>query len=113
MLRSILGFGMLMAALGPVRAADNLRAAIQSYEKIEVAEFRNKVGENLESEMVTDLQGRVVEAVNASKLIAAGPNPELKFPMKDPSDDTKLAWQGTGDNADAKTLVVFSELITF
>jgi hypothetical protein len=103
---------MLLAALSPAAAADKLREAIQSYDKIEVGEFRNKVGDNLGSEMVTDLQGRVVEAVNASKLIAAGHNPELKFPLKDPADDTKLAWRGTGDDTDSKTLVLFSELIT-
>jgi hypothetical protein len=113
MRRTIVTLGILVAALGPAQAGEKLREALQGYDKIEVAEFRNKVGENLQAEMVADLQTRVVKAVEESKLIPAGSNQDLKFPRKDPSDDTKLAWQGTGDEADAKTLVLFAEMITF
>ncbi len=110
--RTIARFGILMAAFGLAQAADKLREQFVSYDKIEVAEFRNKVGENLENQVVADLQARIVQAINQSKLITASANPELKFPRKDPSDDTKLAWQGTAEDADGKTLVLFSELIT-
>jgi len=109
----ILFLGVLTATFSQAHAADKLREGIQNYDKLEVSDFRNKIGENLPAEMVSDLQARVVAAVNASKLIPAGPNPELKFPKKDPADDTRLAWPGTGDDADARTLVLFSELITF
>src|SRR5689334_9916026 len=109
----ILCLGIMTATFGQVHAADKLREPIQNYDNLEVTDFRNKIGENLSGAMVSDLQARVTEAVNASKLIAAVANPNLKFPKKDAADDTKLAWPGTGDDADARTLVLFSELITF
>jgi hypothetical protein len=113
MQRYVLCLGILATTFSQAHAADKLREAIQGYDKIEVSDFRNKIGDNLPAETVVDLQARVVEAVNASKLLAAAPNPDLKFPKKDPADDTKLAWPGTGNDGDARTLVLFSELITF
>ena len=104
---------VLTAALSGAQAADKLREGIQSYEKIEIVEFRNKVGENLPREVVSDLCVRVVKAINESKLLAADRHADLTFPKKDPADDTKLEWQGTGADADEKTLVLFGELITF
>lgn len=111
--RTIARFGILVAAIGLAQAADKLREQLVGYDKFEVAEFRNKVGENLENQVVADLQTRILQAINQSKLITASTNPELRFPRKDPSDDTKLAWQGTAEDADGRTLVLFSELITF
>ena len=104
---------IVAAALSAVQAADKLREQMAGYDKIEVTEFRNKVGENLKAAVVSDLQARIVNSVNQSKLIAADFNPDLKFPRKDQTDDTRLAWPGTGDEADAKTMVLFTELITF
>ena len=103
-------FGTGLAAAG---GAARLREALVGYDKIEVGEFRNKVGENLSNDLISDLRGRIVAAIEQSQLIAAESNQDLKFPPKDPADDTRLSWQGTQADADGKTLVLFSELITF
>ncbi|MFN7992815.1 MAG: DUF4410 domain-containing protein [Bryobacteraceae bacterium] len=94
-------------------AAAKLRDAMAGYTKIEVGGFRNKIGDNLSNDVVADLQGRIIAAINESKLLSAEANHDLTFPRKDPADDTKLSWEGTSAENDAKTLVLFSELITF
>jgi hypothetical protein len=109
-LAALFVFAVGVAAAG---GAAKLRVTIAGYDKIEVGEFRNKVGENLSNEMVSDLQSRIVAAIQESKLVAAESNQDLKFPLKDPANDTRLSWEGTRAEADEKTLVLFTELITF
>jgi Domain of unknown function (DUF4410) len=94
-------------------AADKLKEKLSGYNKVEVAPFRNKVGEVLEQQTITDLQARVVNSINESKLLTAAENTELKFPKKDSDDDTKVVFTGTGKDDDKTTMVLFSEIITF
>jgi hypothetical protein len=109
-LAALFALGVGIAAAG---GAAKLRETISGYDKIEVGEFRNKVGENLSNDLVSDLQTRIVAAIKESQLIAAESNLELKFPLKDPANDTTLSWEGTRAEGDRKTLVLFTELITF
>lgn len=106
---------MLFSALAtiPANSADALRGKLAPYQKIEVAPFRNKVGENLDKEAIHDLESRVVAAINESKLLTATFNSEFAFPKKDQDDDSKLSYQGSGNAEDSKTLMLLSEIITF
>jgi hypothetical protein len=102
----------VLGLLSPAPAEDKLRENLRGYERIEVAPFRNKIGDNLEQKTVDELRRRVVDAIQASKLIGVTTT-ETAFPKKHPDDDTKLAWTGTSDDQDARTLLLFSEVITF
>lgn len=102
---------LVIAGVGP--AAEKLREKLIGYEQIEVTPMKNKVGENLDQATLNQLQEAVVARINESKLFKSQLAPEPAFPGKDPSDDTKVVYKGTGSDEDGKTLVLFAEIITF
>src|SRR5262249_50760238 len=113
MKQQIAAIGIALLTLASGSAADRLREKLDGYSKIEVVGFRNKVGDVLENSVITDLQGRVVKAINDSNLLTATEHSALKFPKKDGEDDTKVAFEGSRKEEDKGTLVLFSEIITF
>ena len=102
---------LLLAA--PETGSGQVKEKVVGYEKIEIAPFKNKVGENLEEKVLAELHQVIVNRINESKMFAASLEPGLAFPIKDPDDDNKLLYAGTADDQDAKTLVLFGEVIGF
>ncbi len=94
-------------------ADQSKREKLIGYRKIEVAPFRNKVGDTLDEKTITDLHAMIVEKITDSKLFGADINQDLKFPKKDENDDNQVVFAGTGKDDDDKTLVLFGEIITF
>ncbi len=90
-----------------------VREKLDGYDRIEVAPLRNKVGDVLDAKTLTELQDMIVKAINESKLMGAALDPSMAFPKKDPDDDTKVLFQGTGKDEDKSTLILFTEIITF
>lgn len=113
MTRATAGMIMVLLVAASGNGAEKIREKLNRYSKLEVAPFRNKVGDVLEQSVITDLQGRVVKAIADSRLLTASENIELAFPKKNPEDDTKVAFEGTGKDTDQGTVVLFSEIITF
>lgn len=89
------------------------REKLIPYGKIELAPFRNKVGDTLDGKTITELQEMIVQKINESKLFGADISKDLNFPKKDPDDDNKVVFAGTGKDDDEKTLILFGEIITF
>lgn len=104
-------FTLLLAPLYVV--GGEVREKLTGYQKIEVTSFRNKVGDNVDNKLLADLHETVVNKINESKLFTASLNEGLPFPKKDPQDDTKLVYEGTSNAEDAKTLVLFGEVVSF
>jgi len=90
-----------------------VREKLDGYDRIEVAPIRNKVGDVLDTKTLTELQDMIVETINESKLMAAALDASAAFPKRNPDDDTKLVFEGTGKDEDKGTLVLFTEIITF
>jgi len=101
--------GATVGNLNPVK----VREKLDGYDRIEVAAIRNKVGDVLEAKTLTELQDMIVKAINESKLMAAALDPSVEFPAKDPGNDIKLVFQGTGKDEDKSTLILFTEVITY
>src|SRR5215831_6930903 len=100
--------------LGVAAYADqSKREKLIGYGKIELAPFRNKVGDTLDEKTATETQDMIVQRINDSKLFGADINKDLAFPKKDPDDDNKVVFGGTNKDDDDKTLVLFGEFITF
>ncbi len=108
---ALLSFAFVPAVSGT--ATGQQREKLTGYEKIEIAPFKNKVGENLEAKVIADLHQMVVAKITESKLFAPTLDDKLQFPKRDPEDENKLAVQGTGKDEDGKTLLLFGEIITF
>ena len=89
------------------------REKLVGYGKIELAPFRNKVGETLDEKTIAETQEMIVQKINDSKLFGADMNKDLAFPKKDSDDDNKVVFAGTNKDDDDKTLVLFGEFITF
>lgn len=102
-------FVMALAAY----ADQSKREKLIPYGKIEVAPFRNKVGDTLDEKTIAEVHTMIVEKINESKLFGAGMNNDLSFPKKDPDDDNKVVFAGTNKDDDDKTLILFGEFITF
>ena len=113
MKRSMTLIGFALLAVAPALSGDSRREKMDQYTSIEVAAPRNKVGDVLEEKAIDDLEERIVAAINESKVLVASENRDLKFPRKDPDDDTKVIFMGSGKEEDKKTIVLFTELITF
>lgn len=96
-----------------VHAGQSKREKLIPYEKLELAPLRNKVGDTLDQKSVTDLETVILEKINESKVFAAGMNKDLAYPKKDSNDDNKVVFEGSKKDDDAKTLVLFGEIITF
>ncbi len=94
-------------------AAQSAREKVVGYDKIELAPFRNKVGDTLDEKTIADLHAMIVQKINESKLFAADVNKDLTFPKKDPDDDNKVVFVGSDKDQDGKTIVLFGEIITF
>ncbi len=94
-------------------ADQSKREKLIPYGKIEVAPFRNKVGDTLDEKTIADVHTMIVEKINESKLFGADINKDLSFPKKDPDDDNKVVFAGTNKDDDDKTLILFGEFITF
>jgi hypothetical protein len=94
-------------------ADESKREKLVGYRKIELAPFRNKVGDTLDEKTITEMQAMMVQKINESKLFSADMNKDLAFPKKDPDDDNKVMFAGTSKDDDDKTLVLFGEVITF
>lgn len=94
-------------------ADQSKREKLVGYGKIELAPFRNKVGETLDEKTITETQEMIIQKINDSKLFGADINKDLAFPKKDPDDDNKVVFAGTSKDDDDKTLVLFGEFITF
>lgn len=90
-----------------------VRDKLDGYDRIEVATLRNKVGDVLDAKILTELESTIVKAINESKLMAAAVEPSVEFPKKNPDDDLKLVFQGSGQDADKSTLILFTEIITY
>jgi hypothetical protein len=89
------------------------REKLLGYNKIELAPFRNKVGDTLDEKTITETQAMIIQKINESKLFSADINKDLTFPKKDPDDDNKVMFPGTSKDDDDKTIVLFGEIITF
>lgn len=94
-------------------ADQSKREKLIGYGKIELAPFRNKVGDTLDEKTIAGTQDMIVQKINESKLFGADMNKDLAFPKKDPNDDNKVVFAGTNKDDDDKTLVLFGEFITF
>lgn len=94
-------------------ADQSKREKLVGYGKIELAPFRNKVGETLDEKTIAETQEMIIQKINDSKLFGADINKDLAFPKKDPDDDNKVVFAGTSKDDDDKTLVLFGEFITF
>lgn len=105
-------FLMFLLALAAY-ADQSKREKLTDYGKIELAPFRNKVGETLDEKTISETQDMIVQKVNESKLFSADLNKDLAFPKKDADDDNKVVFAGTNKDDDDKTLVLFGEFITF
>ena len=103
---------IFLLALGAY-AAQSKREKLIGYDKIELAPFRNKVGDTLDEKSIAEVQTMVIQKINESKLFNADGNKDLSFPKKDPDDDNKVVFAGTSKDEDEKTLVLFGEIITF
>lgn len=90
-----------------------VREKLTGYDRIEVAALRNKVGDVLDAKTLTEIQDTIVSAINESKLMGAVLDPTVEFPKKDPDNDIKLVFTGTGKDEDKTTLILFTEVITF
>lgn len=94
-------------------ADQSKREKLIPYGKIELAPFRNKVGDTLDDKSIGDVHAMIVQKINESKLFTADINKDLSFPKKDPDDDNKVVFAGTSKDDDEKTLILFGEFITF
>jgi len=94
-------------------ADQSKREKLIPYGKIEVAPFRNKVGDTLDEKTIADVHTMIIEKINDSKLFGADMNKDLTFPKKDPDDDNKVVFAGTNKDDDDKTVILFGEFITF
>jgi hypothetical protein len=94
-------------------AGQSKREKLIGYDKIELAPFRNKVGDTLDEKTIADLHVMMVQKINESKLFSADMNKDLNFPKKDSEDDNKVVFAGTNKDDDEKTLILFGEIITF
>ena len=94
-------------------ADQSKREKLIPYGKIELAPFRNKVGDTLDDKTIADVHSMIVQKINESKLFGADINKDLNFPKKDPNDDNKVVFAGTNKDDDEKTLILFGEFITF
>ncbi len=104
-------FTLLTAASYAV--AGEVREKLSGYQKIEVAPFRNSVGQSVDDKLLAHLHQMVVNRINESKLFTASFNQQLRIPKKDPQNSTKLAFEGTSNAEDAKTLVLFGDIVLF
>jgi uncharacterized protein DUF4410 len=104
---------VLLPGVLPGATVGKVREKLTGYDRIEVAALRNKVGDVLDTKTLTELQDTIVKAINESKLMAGALDPSIEFPKKDPDNDMKLIFQGTGRDEDKTTLILFSEVITF
>jgi hypothetical protein len=94
-------------------ADQSKREKLIPYAKIEVAPFRNKVGDTLDAKTIEEVQTMIVQKINESKLFGADLNKDLSFPKKDADDDNKVVFAGTSKDDDEKTVILFGEFITF
>lgn len=104
---------LLFVAAMSSYADQTKREKLVGYSRIELAPFRNKVGDTLDEKTITELHAMIVQKINDSKLFAADINQDLKFPKKDDNDDNKVVFAGTSKDDDDKTVLLFGEIITF
>lgn len=104
---------VLLPSTLPGGTIGSVREKLSGYDRIEVGALRNNVGESIEEKTLTELQDAIVKALNESKLMGATLDASIEFPKKDPNDDTKLLFQGTGNDEDKSTLILFSEIIAY
>lgn len=104
---------LLLPSLRSSPTIGKVREKLDGYDRIEVAALRNKVGDVLDAKTLTEMQDMIVKAINESKLMAAALDPTVEFPKKDPDNDIRLMFQGTGKDEDKSTLILFTEVISF
>ncbi len=110
---SLLAIAFAVAGTAAGQAKNQLREKLVGYEKIEIAPFKNKVGENLENKMISDLHLTILGKFAETRIFAASLDEKRAFPKRDPDDENKLLVLGTNNDEDAKTLLLFGEIITF